>query len=243
MTRTGVALGVCLVALVGCGKESGPSPIASATASPPPVVIPLPPTPPAPFEGEIVLSIQDEAATKVPTSITFGIKGDRVRYAPGAAKVRAIGDTAGQHAYAINDMQKAYADFDTTIPTDKTKVPPPAKIDKTTKSEKIVGLDCDDWSIDDGTEKVDVCVAKGIAFFDLAPNPKPGGTEPNWAAALTKEKAFPLRVIMHDKAGKEQYRAEASAIARKKLDDSMFQLPTGFKKGDLSTDVKTASLP
>lgn len=61
------------------------------------------------------------------------------------------------------------------------------------------------------------------------------------AASLTKEKVFPLRVTVHDKAGKEQFRAEAQAVTRKKLDDALFAPPTGFKKTEL--DVKWASLP
>ena len=109
--------------------------------------------------------------------------------------------------------------------------------------EKIAGLDCEDWTIEDGNEKVDVCAAKNLAYFSLAGEPKPGNAETGWAVALTTEKAFPLRVVVHDKAGKEQYRADATKVERKKLDDSLFDLPAGYKKADLSKEARTASLP
>jgi hypothetical protein len=40
------------------------------------------------------------------------------------------------------------------------------------------------------------------------------------------QKAFPLRVVVHDKSGKEEYRAEAFEVNWKKIDDSAFQLPS-----------------
>jgi hypothetical protein len=88
-----------------------------------------------------------------------------------------------------------------------------------------------------------VCASKGIAFFDLASDAKPGNAEATWAMPLTSEKAFPLRVVVHDKSGKEQYRAEAIRADRKKLDDALFQAPAGYKQADLAKETKTASLP
>ena len=92
-------------------------------------------------------------------------------------------------------------------------------------------------------EKVDVCASKGIAYFDLASNAKAGSAETPWAVALTTEKAFPLRVVVHDKSGKEEYRADATRADRKKLDDSLFKPPAAYKKADLAKETKTASLP
>ena len=57
------------------------------------------------------------------------------------------------------------------------------------------------------------------------------------------EKAFPLRVVVHDKSGKEQYRAEVTKADRKKLDDTMFRPPTAYKKTTFIADMRTASLP
>ena len=88
-----------------------------------------------------------------------------------------------------------------------------------------------------------VCASKGIAYFDLASDAKAGSAEARWAVTLTTEKAFPLRVVVHDKAGKEEYRAEATRADRKKLDDALFQPPSAYQKADLAKETRLASLP
>jgi Domain of unknown function (DUF4412) len=245
MMKMGIAVTVLAVAVVACDKKAEPpgtGASASASASAKAPMASASATVDPPFEGEIVMTIKDQSGKKLPASITYDVKGDKVRYAPVAVNLHAVSDMAAQHAYAIDDNQKTYRDVDTKIMADAGKaVAAEAKVTKTGKIEKIAGMDCENWTIEGGDEKVDVCAAKGIAYFDFAADPKPGATEPPWAASLTKEKVFPLRVTVHDKAGKEQFRAEAQAVVRKKLDDSLFQLPAGFKKAEL--DVKWASLP
>jgi hypothetical protein len=225
-----------------CSKSPEPattSPAASAATSPPPIASTAPN---APFEGEIVVAIKDDASKKLPTSITYDVKGNKVRYVPTSAPVYAIGDLDTQQAYAVGDAQKTYDAIDIK-PAANAKTAPGPKVQKTGKTEKLVGLDCENWTIDDGNEKVDVCASKGIAYFDLAGDAKAGSSETPWAVALTTEKAFPLRVVVHDKLGKEEYRADAVRADRKKIDDAMFQPPTAYKKTTVMAEMKTASLP
>jgi hypothetical protein len=196
----------------------------------------------APFEGEILVTVKDEASMKLPTSITYDVKGNKVRYVPATAPIYAIGDLDAQEAYAVDDTQKAYDALEVKSAPNAKATPAP-KVQKTGRNEKIAGLDCENWTIDDGSEKVDVCASKGIAYFDLASNAKAGSAETAWAVALTTEKAFPLRVVVHDKSGKEEYRADATRADRKKLDDSLFKPPAAYKKADLAKETKTASLP
>jgi hypothetical protein len=196
-----------------------------------------------PFEGEIVVSVKDEASMGVPASITYDVKGDRVRYASPAGHVRAVADVSTQRASAIDDGRKSFASFDGAHPTTATPAVADAKVTKSNFVTTIAGRKCQVWAVEGADEKADVCVAQGIAFFDLASQPTPGKLEPSWAAALTREKAFPLQVVVHDKAGKEEYRAEAKTITSKRLDDSSFQVPPGFAARDLSVGVRTASLP
>jgi len=182
------------------------------------------------------------AAMKLPTSITYDVKGNKVRYAAAAAPVYAVGDLDAQQVYAIDDGQKSYEALGVK-PAPNAKAPPTQTVQKSGKVETIAGLTCEDWTIADGVEKVDVCASKGIEYFDLASDAKTGSTEAPWAVALTTEKAFPLRVVVRDKAGKEEYRAEATRADRKKLDDALFQLPSAYKKADLAKETKLASLP
>ncbi len=246
MNRYGMVVAASALALVACKQDTTatPSGTAQAVAStpPPPRMSATPPSaaPTGPFEGEIVMTVKDESAMKIPQSMTFDVKGDKVRYSSATSGVRAVADMAGQRAYAISDARKTYATVDVRASTPPA---PLAAVTKTPWSEKVAGLACDVWLIDDGTEKVEACAAKGIPFFDLAKEPKAGKAEPIWAAALTHEKVFPLRLIAHDEAGKEAYRAEATKVDRRKLDESGFQVPVGFKTGDVSVDMRNASLP
>jgi hypothetical protein len=238
----------CALALVACKKDSAAttSAAASAVASTPP---PHPSTAPSagsaagPFEGEIVVSVKDEASVGVPASITYDVKGDKVRYAPAASRVRAVADVAVHKASAIDDGRKAFASFDGAGPAPGGSAVADAKITKSNFVTTIAGRECHVWSVEGGNEKADVCVATGIPFFDLASQPRAGKLEPSWAAALTREKAFPLQVVVHDKAGKEEYRAEATQVTAKRLEDASFDVPHGFTARDLSADVRTASLP
>lgn len=195
----------------------------------------------APFEGEIIVAVKSEPARKLPASITYDVKGNRVRYEPAGAPVRILADVDLQKVYAIDDARKSFDALE--VGTPGMKPMPPPKVHKTGKNDKIAGLDCENWTIDDGSKKVDVCASKGIPYFDLASDAKPGSMETPWAVALTTERAFPLRVVVHDKSGKEEYRAEATTAVRKKFDDSVLRLPIEYRRADLAKEVKTASLP
>jgi plastocyanin len=246
MNRYELGVVACAIALAACKQDATATP----TSTPQPVASTPPPTraaaaapsaaPAAPFEGEIVLSVKDEGPMKMPSSVTVEVKGDKVRYSATSSGVHTVADMAAQRGFAVNDARKSYSSLDVHA---AASAPPAATVTKTPWSETVSGVPCDVWLIDDGKEKVEACAAKGIAFFDPARESKAGKAEPSWAAALTREKAFPLRVTAHDEAGKEEYRAEATKVERRKLDDSVFQVPTGFKQGDVSADVKTASLP
>ena len=237
---------VCVLAcVVGCSKKNPePAPAASASTAAKPVTsasaaATVATAAAGPFEGEIDVTVKDEASQKLPATITYRIKGAKVRYEPAAAPVKAIEDGTAHHAYVIDDTKKSYEDLDTTA-----KSAPPS-VTKTGKTEKIAGLDCEHWTLDDSAsqEKVDACVAKNVAWFDLAQAPKPGAAEPGWAAALTKENAFPLRLVVSDAKGKERYRVDATKVNKAKQDDTLFQAPAAYKKTDLGKEVSVAALP
>jgi hypothetical protein len=242
--RTVLVLATSVLAFA-CNKspeQTSTAPSASAPSPVKPAPVASAPAVAAPFEGEILVAVKDEASKQLPPTITYDVKGNKVRYTPAAAPVHAVGDLDAARVYAVDDAKKSYQAIDLKAPANAKPVSAP-KIQKTGKMEKLAGLDCENWTIDDGTEKVDVCASKGIAYFDLASDAKAGSAEIPWAMALTTEKAFPLRVVVHDKAGKEEYRAEATRADRRKVDDAIFVMPSGYKAADLAKETKTASLP
>ncbi|MGH7285045.1 MAG: DUF4412 domain-containing protein, partial [Polyangiaceae bacterium] len=226
MTKYVLTITLSAAALVACSKtpEKTTNPAASASVTHA-VITPsasAAATPaPGPFEGEIVVSVASATPQKLPGSIDYQIKADKLKYTSTTPTVRAIDDQSTQHAYTVDDTKKKYEDIDTK-PAPAAKAQVDAKVQKVGKSEVIAGLGCDDWTIDTGDTKVDVCAAQGVAFFDLDRDAKAGTLEPSWATALTKAKAFPLRAIVHDKTGKEEYRVVATKVDRKKIDDSVF---------------------
>lgn len=242
---------LCIAAVATCGAckpspsptpSQAPAPSASAASPPPPVPSPSSARVALPFEGEIQVAVKAAGAAKVPPAVTFDVKGERVRYQAANSTVRALADVSAREAFAVSDARKSFTDVDAK-PRGSAVATTDPTIRKSEFSQKVAGVACDDWTIDDGTERVEICAAKGIPFFDLALAPKAGKAEPGWAAALTHEKAFPLSIVAYDEAGKELYRAEATRVDARKLDDATFRVPTGFKAADLSADMRTASLP
>jgi hypothetical protein len=187
---------------------------------------------PTPFEGEIQLEVR-QASEATPLNVTYDIKGDKVRYdekattSSAAAAVHTIADLDQHKAYELLDTKKRYVEVD---PTSAGREPAPAQLKTTGKTETVAGMACEDVEITEGQDQLDVCAAKGIPYFDLYGEAKGGGEEPAWAAELTKAKAFPLKVVVHDKAGKEKMRVEAKSVVNKKLDDALFAPSSDYRK-------------
>jgi hypothetical protein len=241
-TSTWVVIGLAVMAPAAGGCKSKASTEATPTATTAavaPAPAPAKTTAPAgdtPFEGEIQLAVY-QPSSKTPQTIAYDVKGDKVRAQtvggdPGTARV--VGDRKDKKVFAVVDASKSYANVDVGTPT--PALPP---VTRTSKVEHVLGRDCEDWTITDGGERFDLCVAKGIAYLD---NPA-GAGEPGWAAVLTREHAFPLKVVATDKTGKQEFRAEATKIEVRHLDDALFKVPADYHAGTLAKSVKVASIP
>ena len=75
-------------------------------------------------------------------------------------------------------------------------------------------------------------------------NPMAGGRRgaasgaQGWERALAGKELFPLRVIGHDKGGKENFRMEATAINKQTLPDALFTPPADYQKLDMGGMMK-----
>jgi hypothetical protein len=259
-THQTFSIALCLsLCPLACGAKHDASTSAPATSSSAvsAAVSPAGPTPfevsaaalrpgglvsPASFQGEIVVAVKADASRKLPTTIIYEDRGERVRYTPAASQLAAVADLGTNLLYAIDDSSKTYEVIDMAAPT-SAKPTASAKIQKTGKTERVANFDCEDWTINDGVEQVDVCAWNGAAYVDLASDAKPGRSETSWAAALTAERMFPLRVVVHDEAGKEVYRAEATKVTPTVISETAFVVPTTYHKADLGGEMRMASLP
>jgi hypothetical protein len=251
MTKSTWALtGLAAAALMASGckpktsGEAAPSASAAVAVSPPApkatatATVAATPAQPA-FEGESQLALY-QPSSKTPATIAYDVKGDKIRSQPvggDATAAHVVGDRKDKRVYAVVDSSKSYA----TVDMD-SKATPPA-VTKTGKVEHLLGRDCEDWTVSDGGERFDMCVAKGIAYLDPAAGAGAGAGEPSWAAVLTKERAFPLRVVATDKAGKQEFRAEATKIEAKHLDDALFKVPNDYHVVPMTRSMKVASIP
>src|SRR5262249_46303379 len=156
------------------------------------------------------LRVRSAVSKDLSASIRYEIKGDKIRAVPSSTNVNAIDDVAAHQAYVLDDWTRTYEEFDTRAQETphNTVVGTITKDGKVKKVASLANLECEHWTIQWGAEGADVCVVKGIPYFDLAAYPESGNVEPPWAAALTKERAFPLRVVVHNRDGDETLRAE-----------------------------------
>jgi len=183
------------------------------------------------FEGEVTL--RTTRGTKAPQDMIVKAKGDKLRFettTPTGEAASALFDPAANKVILVMDAQKAYMDMDFTAPSAAPNTDPQTSaVDKTGKHETIAGFDCEDWVVKDPSGKrTEVCIAEGLAFFDIDSLRHGGG--PSWNKDLRDKKYFPLRSVEFDFTGKEVSRTEATKIEKKSLDASLFDVPAGYTK-------------
>jgi hypothetical protein len=92
-------------------------------------------------------------------------------------------------------------------------------------------MDCENWIARDPTGKrSEVCIAQGIAFFDMGSMKGGGGS---LGKELREKKLFPLRSVEYDTAGKELSRMQVTKVEKKSIDDSAFAIPKDFTKAPM----------
>lgn len=178
------------------------------------------------FEGAITM--HTTSAKGPPADIVVEAKGDKLRfdsqggyglYDPSANKVTMVMDA--QKAYMDLDFAKAGAPQANTTADSGT-------IDKSGKHETIAGIDCENWTVKNPSGKrSEVCIAQGIAFFDLE-SLKGGGT--TLGKELREKKLFPMRSVEYDASGAETSRMEVTKVEKKSIDDGRFVVPPDYKK-------------
>jgi hypothetical protein len=178
------------------------------------------------FEGEISMHMVRAGAPE--EDMVVKAKGDKMRietndawllYDPGTNKITMV--SPKQKSYMDLDFAKAGAPQANTSADTST-------IDKSGKHETIAGIDCENWTAHDPSgKKSEVCIAQGIAFFDMGS--MKGGTS-TIGKEMRDKKLFPLRSVEYDTAGKEISRMQVTKVDKKSLDDSEFVIPKDFTK-------------
>lgn len=200
------------------------------------------------FEGEITMHATTSRGTA--EDITFDAKGNKIRFdAPSqrGEQSHVIFESGSKKILVVMDTQKSYMEMDLTAmqnmavgmghaPNQPSVPSAQATVTKTGKHEKIAGYDCEDWDIkEQNGKKAQACIAEGIPFLDFASLSPMQAPQNNWMTELHDKRLFPLKVVEYDPAGKEMSRMEVTKIEKKKLDDSVFAIPAGYKKIEIPT--------
>ena len=207
------------------------------------------------FEGEIDGFTKKAGGQQTPISLF--LKGDKVRFElPDELSRRAgqflgdkaygIFDSAAKKVYVVSDAKKQaiVMDLNSGKPLGGLMAPgshapgaaptgSPSKITKTGKYDTVAGYKCENWDITSDRHEGTVCVAEqGVSWLSLPTTAIPG--EHAWMAELVDGKHFPLRFVSYDKDGTtEESRVEVTKIDKKSLQDTEFQVPTGYNVIDL----------
>lgn len=201
----------------------------------------------ASFEGKVSFSMTTGRGQ--PQSLTYNIKGDKIRIdMPGQKGMGGmIVEPAKKEATMIMDEQKMYmvmAMPDVVAQAAEAKADD-VKLEKTGEKEKILGYDAEKYISTHAGVKTDLWLAEGLGTFMAIGNQNPmmgggrGGPAPQgWEAALANKELFPLRVVSRGKDGKETFKMEATAINKGSLPDSLFTPPAGYQKLDMGGMMK-----
>jgi hypothetical protein len=104
---------------------------------------------------------------------------------------------------------------------------------RTGETDTILGYKCEKIIVKSKDGEAEIWAAEGLGMFQSMGGRGPMGRpapKSAWEASLAEHGFFPLRMISHDKSGKEQMRLEAITIDPKSPDDSFFVPPADYQK-------------
>jgi len=192
----------------------------------------------ASFEGKV--NFKMSSPREKPQEMSYSIKGDKFRMEVGGQTGMGgmIMDTAKKEMITIMDSEKMYMVMAIPDPTTtKGGKQAEAKLEKTGETEKILGYKAEKYIATAEGVKTEMWLAEGIGSFPAMGGGggmgKRKGAPQGWERALAGKELFPLRVVGLDKAGKETFRMETTAINKQSLPDSLFTPPAGYKKFDM----------
>ncbi|MDB6115012.1 MAG: hypothetical protein JWQ62_1957 [Lacunisphaera sp.] len=136
-----------------------------------------------------------------------------------------------QHMYMVRPIP------DVTKMAEKKSVESTAELEKTGKTETILGYKCQQVLVKDKGTITELWLAEGLgAFMGLGGGGNPMGgrggaaAAAKWEQVLKGTSGFPLRVISRDANGKESFRMEATRVTPGPQPDSEFAPPAGYQK-------------
>jgi hypothetical protein len=202
----------------------------------------------ASFEGKVSFKMSSGTGKSQSQEMHYNIKGDKVRMEMTGQKGAMGGmimDTTKKTMTMIMDEQKMYMTMDLPdVAADALdKRNDKVTLEKTNETEKILGYTATKYISTYEGDKSELWLAEGLGTFMSMNSQNPMGSRgksasKSWERALAGKDLFPLRVVGLDKAGKENFRMEVTAINKQSLPDSLFVPPATYQKLDMGGMMK-----
>jgi hypothetical protein len=183
------------------------------------------------FEGTVTFQASGEREGD--NTFAYSMKGSRVRFEPRSARMPMfmIMDLEDKMMRMVMTGQNMYMEMplpdgdDADAPVSKN-----APVN-TGRTDEVAGRKCEIWTMTEDGRSYEMCVARDMGMFMQGGNPMARGRNapPAWQRELRKGGFFPLRVAEVTGSGSKPVLV-ATKIEEKKLDDSMFTVPSGMQK-------------
>ncbi len=197
------------------------------------------------FEGRIRMTIKDGSSKPLPMS--YAMKTDRVRIdlpSDDGQSVASIMNFKTREMMILMPAQAMYIVMPIEEVTDKAKAVAgnSSPLEKTNETEVILGYTCTKYLTRDRDVTTEIWAAEGIGMFAGMGTTNPMKPVPRnaWESELTEKGFFPLRVVSRNKANREQFRLEVTAIEKAALADGLFTVPEGYERFDMGGMMKGA---
>jgi hypothetical protein len=197
----------------------------------------------AAFEGKVSLAISSGKGKGQSQVLDYSIKGSAVRIDMTAdgQSFASIMDLKKMEMLMLMPNEQMYMVMPIKENLDKAMdqaVEKDATIEKTGRTETILGYKCDEYVSKDKKTTTEIWIAEGLGtFMGLGNNGGGGGmfggkskAAEGWEQKFKGKPGFPLRVVSRDSKTKETFRMEATKIEPGSLPASLFQAPEGWQK-------------
>jgi hypothetical protein len=194
------------------------------------------------FEGVLTYRMTAEGTT---LSMTQSIKGPRVRIdmeVPGMpGPMYMLMDTEKMVMQTVMTSMGMYMEVDMNqamqmVPEEQRRAAESAQLEALGTSDEIAGISCRNYRFTTGDEQAEGCIATGLGhFMGMGGGGGPSnplarmGPDLSAFAKEFEDGMVPLRLRVL-RNGTWETVMEATAVERKRLEDSVFQLPAGLRK-------------
>jgi hypothetical protein len=195
------------------------------------------------FEGKVSLAIS--AGKNESQQIDYSIKDTsmRIDVAAEGQTISSIMDMKKMEMMILMPSEKMYmvvALKDTVEKAAKKTQGKEPDIEKTGRTDTILGYKCEEYVTKDKKNTTEIWIAEGLGTFMGLGNNSGGGmggmfggkkkAAEGWEEKFKGKPGFPLRVVTRDGKNKEISRMEATKIEPGSLPASLFQPPAGWQK-------------